>query len=515
MHTRLTLNPSPRGDGLCEEPNFTICFLLVKIHAGHVCKKLCSLQNPAYLQSSIFCRMKKLLIALFIFSVIGLNAQQWQHGRLKVTADGHYLQYEDGAPFFWLGDTGWELFHRLTLEETAEYLENRRQKGFNVIQAVLLAEFDGLTKPDRYGQVPLNNLDPTQPNEKYFVRVDSIIKMALNKNLFIGLLPTWGDKVTKLWGAGPVVFNEANAYTYGLFLGKRYKAYPNIIWIMGGDRPAKNDSNDWRPIWRAMVKGIKEGTANEAIFTYHPSGGVYSTSQFLPNEAWMDINMMQSGHGGGHDVTVWDMVARDRNITPTKPTLDGEPNYEDHPVNPWPTWDPKNGYYDDYDVRKQTYRSVFAGACGVTYGHHSVWQFASAREEPVNHPKIKTWREAINRPGAYQVGYLRRLVESRNMLSRVPDSSIVIEGQGLKGEHIEAFRAADGSYGMVYLPIGKTITIHTDFIKTVKLKTTWFNPQTGGWQSGGVEKNNGQLTIATPTLGVGNDWVLVLDATKK
>jgi hypothetical protein len=42
----------------------------------------------------------------------------------------------------------------------------------------------------------------------------------------MGLLPTWGDKVTKLWGEGPQVFNEANAYVYGLFLGKRYAAYP-------------------------------------------------------------------------------------------------------------------------------------------------------------------------------------------------------------------------------------------------------------------------------------------------
>jgi hypothetical protein len=65
------------------------------------------------------------------------------------------------------------------------------------------------------------------------------------------------------------------------------------------------------------------------------------------------------------------------NLLPSKPVLDAEPNYEDHPVNPWPKWNPENGYYRDYHVRKQTYRSVFAGACGVTYGHHSVWQFWS------------------------------------------------------------------------------------------------------------------------------------------
>ncbi len=458
--------------------------------------------------------MKNLFLLICLIISVTLSAQTgWQHGRLKVTANGHYLQYEDGTPFFWLGDTGWELFHRLTLEEISRYLENRRQKGFNVIQAVILAEFDGLTKPNQYGDVPLNNLDPTQPNEKYFAVVDSVVNMALHKNMFMGLLPTWGDKVTKLWGAGPVVFNESNAYTYGLFLGKRYKNYPNIIWVMGGDRPAKNDSNDWRPVWRAMVKGIKEGTGGKAIFTYHPSGGSYSSSQFLQGESWLDINMYQSGHGGGHDVATWYLAGRDRNIMPTKPTLDGEPNYEDHPVNPWPTWNPANGYYDDYDVRKQAYRSVFAGACGVTYGHHSVWQFFSPREEPVNHPKIMTWTEAIDRPGAYQVGYLRSLVESRPMLNRVPDTTIITSGQGTtKAEHIEAFRGSDGSYCMVYLPVGKTIIVNTSFFKKGRAITAcWYNPKNAAANLDGSFVNKGSYMFTPPTTGVGNDWVLILD----
>jgi hypothetical protein len=261
-----------------------------------------------------------------------------------------------------------------------------------------------------------------------------------------------------------------------------------------------------------MVKGIQDGTGGKAIFTYHPWGGPNSTTQFLPDEPWLDINMMQSGHGGGHDVTVWDMVTRDRNMIPTKPTLDGEPNYEDHPVNPWPTWNPANGYYNDYDVRKQTYRSVFAGACGVTYGHHSVWQFLSPREEAINHPLISSWQQAINRPGAYQVGYLRWLMESRPMLNRLPDSTIVLAGQGLKGEHIEAFRSTDGSYAMVYLPVGKKVTVSTAFIPTAKLKAWWFNPKTGLAQKKVEYTNRSSLTVTPPTTGLDNDWVLVLDA---
>ena len=380
--------------------------------------------------------MRKILLwILFVnLSLAALPEQDiFTHGRLTVSPGGHFLQFEDGTPFFWLGDTGWELFHRLNLTEVNSYLENRKEKGFNVIQAVILPEMDGLRKPNRYGEVPLINLDPTTPNEKYFQLVDSVINLAMTKNIFMGLLPTWGDKVTKLWGVGPVIFNPENAYHYGLWLSKRYKDRPNIIWILGGDRPAKNDSVDWRPVWRAMANGILDGTQHKVLITYHPWGGENSTSQYIHNEEWLSVNMIQSGHGGGHDVPVWNWITRDRNLVPIKPVLDAEPNYEDHPVNPWPVWDPANGYYRDYDVRKQTYRSVLAGACGVTYGHHSIWQFWSPREEIINHAD-RYWMEALDRPGAYQVGYLRRLIESRFPLQRIPDQELIADGQGEKGE---------------------------------------------------------------------------------
>ncbi len=457
--------------------------------------------------------MKKLSIyfSLLICLIGNLSAQSlFNHGRLQATKDGHYLQFQDGTPFFWLGDTGWELFHRLNLHEIKQYLDNRSAKGFTVIQAVALAEFDGLRKPNQYGELPLKNLDPKKPNEKYFKVIDSTIHMARQRNLFVGLLPTWGDKVTKLWGDGPVIFDSLNAYSYGKWIGNRYKNEPNIIWILGGDRPAVLESYNWKPIWRAMAKGIIEGTNHQCIITYHPSGGSNSTSQWIHNENWLDINMFQSGHGGGHDVACWELTKRDFNYTPTKPTLDAEPNYEDHPVNPWPKWNVDNGYYRDYDVRKQCYRSVFAGACGVTYGNHAVWQFMNAKEEAINYPD-RGWINAMDRPGATQVGYLRKLIESRPMLNRVPDNSIVLKGQADKAEHIEAFRSADNSYAMIYIPVGKSITIATSFFQK-QINAWWFNPKDAKVKKIGTLENKGSMEFETPTLGLGNDWVLIIDA---
>ena len=457
--------------------------------------------------------MKKVVVLLLLVASAvrpALGQQHWMHGQLKVSADGHSLQYEDGKPFFWLGDTAWELFHRLKLEEIATYLENRKKKGFTVIQAVVLAEMDGLRKPNQYGETPFLGLDPARPSERYFRFIDSVVKLAMERDLHMGLLPTWGDKVTMLWGSGPVVFDSVNAYSYGLWVGRRYARFPNIVWILGGDRPATHDGTDWRPVWRAMARGILEGTQNKALITYHPWGGEKSSSQYLHTEEWLSMNMLQSGHGAGHDVAVWTWIQRDRSLRPSKPVLDAEPNYEDHPVNPWPTWNPLNGYFREYDVRKQTYRSIFAGACGVTYGHHSVWQFWSPREEKINHAD-RYWTEALDRPGAFQVGYLRNLMESRPLLTRIPDQSIIEKGQGEKGEYVCACRDSAGTYAFIYLPVGKAIRVSSRCFKSGIVMGWWFNPRNGEARSIGQLKRRASMEFTSPTTGIENDWVLVLD----
>jgi len=272
----------------------------------------------------------------------------------------HLLETTDGLPFLMLGDTAWELLHRITYDEAREYLEVRANQGFNMIWANVLAEFDGLHMPNRNGDLPLHNDDPSKPNEAYFAHVDRVVAAAEEFGLYVGLLPAWGDKLTAPWGEGPAIFRLNNlevAQSYGEFLGQRYGGKTNILWVLGGDRPARlfgdedqypkqaaKDAglpldSDWTPIWAAMAYGIRKSGATHPI-TYHPQGGMGSTSVLLHDEPWLDMNAMQSGHGGGHDVPVWEAIARDFAMLPVKPTFDAEPNYEDHPVSPWPTWDP-------------------------------------------------------------------------------------------------------------------------------------------------------------------------------
>lgn len=427
--------------------------------------------------------------------------------RVQVSSNQRFLMYADGTPFFYLADTAWELFHRLTREEAALYFANRQRKRFTVIQAVALAEFDGLNTPNAYGERPLIDNDPTRPNEAYFAYVDELIRMAEAHELMIGLLPTWGDKVTPMWGAGPQVFSPEAARIYGRFLGERYRDQTNLIWILGGDRPAVHEGNDWRPVWRALAAGIDEGTGGTALMTYHPNGGV-STSAWLHDEPWLDFNMMQSGHGGGRDVPVWDKITHDYNLHPVKPTLDGEPNYEDHPVSPWPSWDPANGYFRDHDVRKQLYRSVFAGGCGVTYGHHSIWQFAGGRYGRINYAD-RDWQEALDRPGASQVQYLRALIESRPFFSRIPDQSILVSEQGQGMRHIRATRDLAGSYALIYLPLPLPVTVRLDMLSGDEVRAWWYDPCSGQAEEIGLFARTSTPTLTPP--GYRPDWVLVLD----
>src|SRR5688500_13903133 len=94
---------------------------------------------------------------------------------LKVSENKRFLVKPDGAPFSYLGDTAWELFHRLNRADTELYLDDRASKGFTVIQAVVLAEFGGLVDPNANGDLPLENSDPTKPIDKYFQHVDWVV----------------------------------------------------------------------------------------------------------------------------------------------------------------------------------------------------------------------------------------------------------------------------------------------------------------------------------------------------
>lgn len=139
--------------------------------------------------------MQKIFSSLLFLLTLSIPSfSQESLPRIKIADNQRFLVTEDGSPFFWMADTAWELFHRCDDEEIDYYLNKRAEQGFNVIQAVALAEIDGLNSPNAFGETPLFENDPTQPNPRYFDYIAKVLKKAEAKGLYVALLPTWGER---------------------------------------------------------------------------------------------------------------------------------------------------------------------------------------------------------------------------------------------------------------------------------------------------------------------------------
>jgi hypothetical protein len=426
---------------------------------------------------------------------------------LRVSPDGRYLIKNDGEVFFYLGDTAWELFHRATREEAELYLSDRAAKGFTVIQAVALAELDGLHTPNAYGHRPLENDDPTQPSVRegpdndYWDYVDWVVNRAESLGLFIGMLPTWGDKWNKKWGVGPEIFTPENARVYGRWLAARYRDKP-IIWILGGDRNPENDRH--LAIIRAMAEGLREGDGGKHLMTYHPMGGSDS-ARWFHQETWLTFNMFQSGHSA-RDLPNYLKTLALRELRPAKPVLDGEARYEDHPVN----WRADTGWFDDWDVRQAAYWSMLSGACGHTYGNHNIWQFWQPPRKPISLARTP-WKEALHHPGSRQMGWMRHILTQRPFWKLRPDQSLIAGSEREGGEHRRAARAIDNTFALVYLPTGGPVEVQLGDFPVDPVQLWWFEPKSGAIRNGGTHRGRMTLGLQAPSGGRGNDWLLIVE----
>jgi hypothetical protein len=244
--------------------------------------------------------------------------------------------------------------------------------------------------------------------------------------------------------------------------------------------------------------------------TFHPPGGSGSAEVFH-SEEWLDFNMRQNGHKP--DFGSYAHTRADYDRTPVKPVLDGEPIYEDHPIS---FNAEKQGHSLAADCRRALYWDLFSGAFGHTYGHHSVWQMWQPGRPPINNPLL-SWEDALDQPGAGQMQYARRLLESRPFLTRIPDDSIIVTDRvptsvpGAGRYRFVATRDEGGTYAMIYAPAGRAFSVRMSAITGAKVKAWWFDPRTGQSRSLGEYSNEGERRFLSPDPGEATDWVLVLD----
>lgn len=306
------------------------------------------------------------------------------------------------------------------------------------------------------------------------------------------------------------VIPEADIRAYGRFLGSRY-GDRYVIWLLGGDGGQEGVSEAEHARYTLLADSIASaaGGQDEVFIGFQPSGAM-SSSAWFHADAWLDFNTLQSGHE--IDFPNHDLIAQDYGKTPVKPTHEGESIYEGIAERFWESVN--NPRATAWDARKGAYWGVFAGGFGHTYGAEGVWDWTRMGE--VGRPNCCTsqprpWYEAMDFPGSSQMQHLRRLIESRPFLTRIPDQSIVTSDPGLGATRVQATRGCDGSYAFVYVTDGHAITVDTTAISGEQVDAWWYDPRTGVARPIGTFTETGEETFTPPSSGPGNDWVLVLD----
>ncbi|WP_346238617.1 glycoside hydrolase family 140 protein [Niabella insulamsoli] len=462
--------------------------------------------------------MKRLfapILAMLFFLGCSETKEQDMPPALEISENHRFFQTKDGKPFFWLGDTGWLLFVKLGREDVVKYLDARQQQGFNVIQVMTLHT---LAAKNVYGDLALDNEDIGAPittpgNDfsdsaayDFWDHVDYVIQEAAKRNIYMALVPVWGsaaknEKVT-----------VQNAEKYGRFLAERFKNDTNIIWLNGGDI----EGGVRKDIWEVLGATIKKYDPSH-LMTYHPRGR-YSSTDWFHNESWLDFNMFQSGHRTyaqdtsadekhHHGEDNWKYVVTDYNMQPAKPVLDGEPSYENIPYG---LHDSLQQRWNDAEVRRYAYWSVFAGGAGFTYGENAIMQFNIMGDADANFGVFNNWQETLNAPGALQMKYLKELMLSHDYFSRKPAQEIIAENTKERYDYILATRGS--GYAMAYTYTGNNFKVQTEKLGFEIRDAKWYSPKDGSEQKIALQSKAGIIDFDPPgDPKEGNDWVLVLE----
>ncbi|HMJ89367.1 MAG TPA: DUF4038 domain-containing protein [Candidatus Acidoferrum sp.] len=448
-------------------------------------------------------RVPSLLITgLILVSAGAACAGEATQFPLKPSASGRHLVDQRGTPFFYNADTPWMVFLKLTEAEADEYFETRQAQGFNAVQ-IIMTGFLGTT--NRAGELPFagttNAQDFAQPNEKFFAHVDRVIENATKRGLFLAIAPAWSGCCGEGWAGknkdGSLKPLNANgpekSRELGRWLGKRYAKNQNIMWILGGDI----DPDNARDSIRALALGLKE-SAPHHLLTYHASSS-HSSTDVWPKENWIDVPMVYTYFRGFNKAwnknqpDVYEVGWKEYAKSPTRPFFLGESTYEGE----------HSAWGSALQARKQAYWAVLSGGFGNAYGSPN-W----------NMPK--NWREVLKLPGAASLKHFRALFESREWWKLVPDSknAFVTTGHGTMATNDLAVAALanDGSFGIVYLPSIRPLTLDLGKFAKAPVQVTWFDPRHGTFEKEGAFPNTGPLNV---TRVASDDWVLVLEGANR
>jgi hypothetical protein len=423
--------------------------------------------------------------------------------RLGVSDNRHYLvEVATGKPVFLLADTAWNL-GALNLDEIDTYLQSRAAHGFNAVMFALNFAPQA-NERNAYGEPAYIGAAKTELNPAYFGYCRSIIEKAAAHGLYVILFAMWaGEKAGTMNG-----YSVAQLHVLGLELGRQFEGIPNVILCAGGE--ATPGYVDVERV-NSLGSGLKEGCERRNLLTVHPVGET-SASKFYAESRWLDFYLCQAKSGTNPQFSGYDaaaLVLRDWTRASPKPTMMGEQRYESGTKE------------DPWIQRRNLYQCVFAGGCGYAYGHDALWQMTPHTAQPWMlkgwNPGVSDWREALDTPAVRQLRYIETLLYAHPYLSRIPDQSLVLEGQGtdvftrVQVTRDGTFGKNDATYLMAYITSPRQVTLNTAVISAPLLRWSWFNPENGKTEVVDAQRRNSGILILEPR-SIGRDWVAVVEA---
>lgn len=402
----------------------------------------------------------------------------YKHGFLRVGPQGRYLIYDDGTPFFWLGDTHWTF---VTEERWAESnypkyesqfkacVDKRVEQKYTVYQSNFR---DGKDYHlfGRYDEYLIDSENGLIPDVKF---MQSNVDLKMQYIADAGLVHATG------WTWGSAICREGMVERYKLlvkYLIARYGAYP-VVWTLAGEVPGyfpgmKQEMTDkWREIALETVKWDSYGT----LQSVHQAAGLPFTEVYM-GEEWYDFAMTQGAHG---DFEIWGgNYSAYKAKFPRMPIIESEGLYEGADSN-----EPMSRVITDKMMRNLAYNAIQNGCCGYTYGVNGVWELQwEAGVGGIGWGDMAWW-DGLELPGAQQLTYMREMYESVGW-HRLRPIQHLIDQAGFGGKvakFSEAFFTGDDEMTTIvgyFQPASmKFCTIHGLSRKSYTAR--WFDPETG------------------------------------
>lgn len=436
-------------------------------------------------------------VCLGLLPTLTLAAEPFDtHGPLRVAKSGTYLEHSDSTPFFVLADTCWTGPALSTEKDWQTYLVDRKKKGFTAVQFNMVSPWR--TAPvDAEGNASYTvENGKLKINEAFYKRLDARLKAIRDTGLLPMPVLIWAHKK----GDAGVELSEEHVIELAKFEVARYSNGP-VLWILAGDaRYNKDDAEKWKRVGRAVF-GDKPGT----LATTHPTGENWPWKSW-EDEKWLTVLGYQSGHGDSEKTMKWLYSGPPAEFSKqksfTRPAMNLEPPYEAH--NGYTTRKP----HTDYSTRRAVYWSLLVHpAAGVTYGGHGVWSWhTKPGQGPTDHESTgiaKVWSEALDLPGATQMGYIRKLMEEVKWTTLRPAPGLVkqISAEKDPGTFVAAAASSDNATCVIYFPAHAKAEVSLPAPAKADA-VRWFNPRTGTWAA------KSDRPPHTPPDD--SDWVLVV-----